>query len=598
MNYVLDTTAVFEKAVTKLLEEKKIKGRILIPNILVAELEHMANQGQETGILGLDELQELQKLAQEGKIELEFIGDRPKAYQLKYEDFNIEVDAAIRELAYREGATLLTADKIQARTAKAYGIPVEFYTIETETQKLEIEKYFDETTMSVHIKEDTTAKAKKGGPGYWKLEEVSKEKLSHAEVKELAKEIVEKARITENAFVEISRQGSTIVQYQNYRIIIVKPPVADGWEITAVKPIKKLNLDDYNLPEKIRERIKTQARGVIVAGETGSGKSTFSQSVAEYYIKLGKVTKTLESPRDMILAAEVTQYSKSYATGEEVRDILFLSRPDALIFDEMRDTPDFKLFCDLRLGGSSVLGVLHAASPIDAVQRFVGRIDTGMIASILDTILFIEKGTVSKVLTVKMVVKVPSGMTEADLARPVVEVRDYETDKLEFELYSYGEETVVVPVGKPAKTPARGIAEKHVEREMKKYASRAEAEMVDEHKAVVYVPESEIGEIIGKQGKRIAEIEKRVGVRIDLRPLKDAKKEKETDYDVREKGNSLLFYVNKPGASVDFLIDGQFLFTSTTSKRGEVKINKRSKLGQALLDALDSDRRVTVKVAD
>jgi len=453
--------------------------------------------------------------------------------------------------------------------------------------------------MSVHIKENTTVKAKKGGPGNWKLETVSKKELNHTEVKNLAKEIVEKSRTTENAFVEISRKGSTIVQYQSYRIIIVKPPVSDGWEITAVKPIKKLNLDDYNLPEKIHERIKTQARGVIIAGETGSGKSTFAQSVAEYYIELGKVTKTLESPRDMILSPEVTQYSKSYATGEEIHDILFLSRPDALIFDEMRDTPDFKLFSDLRLGGSSVLGVLHAATPIDAVQRFVGRIDTGMIASILDTIIFIDKGTVAKLLTVKIVVKVPSGMVEADLARPVVEIRDFETDTLEFELYSYGEETVVVPVSKDTKkTPAREFAEKHVEKEMLKYASKVEAEMIDEHKAVVYVPEREIAELIGKKGKRIAEIEKKVGVRIDLRPLKDVKKGAEIDYDVRERGNSLLFHIDKPGTSVDFMIDGQFLFTSTASKKGEIKVSRRSKLGETLLDALDSDRRLTLKVID
>ena len=50
------------------------------------------------------------------------------------------------------------------------------------------------------------------------------------------------------------------------------------------------------------------------------------------------------------------------------------------------------------------------------------------------------------VLSLKMEVKVPSGMTEADLARPVVTVHDFETGKLEYELYSYGEETVVVPV--------------------------------------------------------------------------------------------------------------------------------------------------------
>ena len=37
----------------------------------------------------------------------------------------------------------------------------------------------------------------------------------------------------------------------------------------------------------------------------------------------------------------------------------------------------------------------------------------------------------------------PSGMREADLSRPVIEVRDFATGKLLYELYKFGEETVV-----------------------------------------------------------------------------------------------------------------------------------------------------------
>jgi len=59
MNYVIDTSVVIEKAVTKLISEKKLKGKILIPKILIAELEYQANEGQETGTIGLEELQAL-----------------------------------------------------------------------------------------------------------------------------------------------------------------------------------------------------------------------------------------------------------------------------------------------------------------------------------------------------------------------------------------------------------------------------------------------------------------------------------------------------------------------------------------------------------
>ena len=54
-----------------------------------------------------------------------------------------------------------------------------------------------------------------------------------------------------------------------------------------------------------------------------------------------------------------------------------------------------------------------------------------------------------------MSVKVPHGMREADLARPVVEVCDFIDGKSEYELYSYGEEVVVIPLIKKKRHPER-----------------------------------------------------------------------------------------------------------------------------------------------
>ena len=55
----------------------------------------------------------------------------------------------------------------------------------------------------------------------------------------------------DKGFIEIEREGSTIVQLGKYRIVITRPPFSDGWEITAVRPVKTLNLDDYKLSEKL-----------------------------------------------------------------------------------------------------------------------------------------------------------------------------------------------------------------------------------------------------------------------------------------------------------------------------------------------------------
>ena len=117
----------------------------------------------------------------------------------------------------------------------------------------------------------------------------------------MAKEIVEEAEMREDGFIEVQRRGSTIVQLGNFRIVIARPPFADGYEITAVRPIKKLGMGDYNLSEKLKSRISVQAEGVLIAGAPGMGKSTFAQALAEYFAGQKKIVKTVEAPRDLQL---------------------------------------------------------------------------------------------------------------------------------------------------------------------------------------------------------------------------------------------------------------------------------------------------------
>src|SRR3989344_5760488 len=141
MKYVLDTSVVIEKVISKQITSGQLEGEILVPRAVLAELENQANSGQEIGILGLEELQELQSLAKQEKIILTFIGDRPKIDQIKMAKLGGAVDSLIMELAYNEGATLITADKVQAESAKAYGVKIIFLELKKWEKKLEIEKF-------------------------------------------------------------------------------------------------------------------------------------------------------------------------------------------------------------------------------------------------------------------------------------------------------------------------------------------------------------------------------------------------------------------------------------------------------------------------
>lgn len=451
--YVPDYSAVVQGGVSRLVEEGVVSGRVVVHRAIVTLLEMLASKGRGIGHAGLEELNNLRRLHEEGKIVLEYMGEKPRFYSDEEEDMLVlEVNSAVRELAMSVGGIVITGDDVKYSVCKAMGIQVLLAGKRGE-QGLSFEKYFDENTMSVHLKEGVAPIAKVGRPGEWKYVKLSDNVLTREDVEKVANEIVEAARRRSDAFIEIDRAGSTIVQLGPYRIILVRPPLSDGWEITIVRPVKKLKLEEYNLPPELIKRLNERAEGILIAGAPGMGKTTFAQALAEYYMRMGRVVKTIESPRDMVLPNEITQYSKHYASIGELHDILLLSRPDYTVFDEMRTDEDFKLYADLRLAGIGMIGVVHATTPIDAIQRFIGRVDLGMIPSIVDTVIFIKNGWVEKVYEVKMTVKLPTGLREAELSRPVVEVRDFLSGELEYEIYTFGEQTVVVPVKK--------IKEKH-----------------------------------------------------------------------------------------------------------------------------------------
>ncbi|MBI2657126.1 Flp pilus assembly complex ATPase component TadA [Candidatus Woesearchaeota archaeon] len=617
---VPDTSVIIEGLLSDKVKSDNIKANeIIIHEAVIAELEHQANLGKAIGFLGLDEIKRIKKLSAEKKFELSFKGSRPKAAEIRHASLG-EIDSLIRQLAYDEDATLITSDKVQSEVAIAKGMKVIYYRRpEKGLRKLKLERFFDETTMSVHLRENVPPYAKKGMPGKWEFKELRKSLLKQDEIQDMSREIIEDAKLRKDGFIEIERTGSTIVQLGSFRIVITRPPFSDGWEITAVRPVKRLSLADYKLSEKLMDRVAEQAEGVLVAGAPGMGKTTFAQALAEYYAGQDKIVKTVEAPRDLILPERITQYAISYGDAQEIHDILLLSRPDYTIFDEMRNTDDFKLFADLRLAGVGMVGVVHATSPVDAIQRFIGRVEMGVIPQVIDTVIFIKNGFVNKVLSLKMTVKVPSGMTEADLARPVVVINDFETGKLEYEIYSYGEQTVVIPVqGSREKTGAHKLAETTILAEFQKYSGNAEVEVLSDNKCVVYVPEEDIARIIGKQGTTITAIEKKLGIGIDIKSLddKDGPKntgenfsakgaakpakiqesggQKEIPFEIQHKKNQLMIDLGMEMQNRDFSIyvGDEFILSAKAGKTGAIKIKKSNNIGRRLMDAINKREKL------
>ncbi|ASJ00156.1 PINc/VapC family ATPase [Thermococcus gorgonarius] len=591
--FVPDTSVIVDGRLTQFLSTLGEKVKVVVPEAVVAEIEHQANEGKAIGHVGLEELKKLRDMADRGEILLEFYGERPELWQIRRAKAG-EIDHMVREAARELNATLITGDQVQRDVAIAKGIDVIYLTARKEV-KHRLEDFFDETTMSVHLKAGIRPLAKKGKPGEWKLVPVRDEPLTDEELEEIADDIVERARRDPESFIEIDEPGATVVQLRNYRIVIAKPPFADRIEITAVRPVTKLSIEDYELSERLLERLKDKAQGILIAGAPGEGKTTFAQALAEWYASMGKIVKTMEKPRDLQVSEEITQYTALSGKMELTGDILLLVRPDYTIFDEMRKTSDFKIYSDLRLAGVGMVGVVHATKPIDAIQRFIGRVELGMIPQIVDTVIFIKAGRVAKVLTLEYLVKVPSGMKEEDLARPVIEVRDFETGELEYEIYTYGEEVSVVPVKKEEKAPALKLAEKRLKQEIKKFLPDVytEVEIVSPHKAVIYADEFDIPAIIGKKGKRITELEKKVGISIDVKSFAEREAEKPREkipVEVEEKKKTIVLRVSPDYAKKPLKFYGgeQYVFTATPSKKGLVKVSKSTPIGKELKRLIDA----------
>jgi ATPase len=501
--YVVDVDSVLDGSIRAMVERGEIRGKIVILKSLVEYFHKEASSGRSLGYTGLEELRRLLEL-QNPDVEVSVVEDEKRSPK----DYDVYVvKTAIRDYAWRVGATLVTSDSVQASTAGALGLPV-IYSRRGVQGRLKFESFFDSKTMSVHLKEGAPPLAKVGAPGRWVFVKLREEPMKASEIEEMAREIVEVAS-RGGGFVEIDRLGSTIVQLGDYRIIITRPPLSNGWEITAVRPLVKLRLEDYNLPEKLLKRLIERAEGILIAGAPGMGKTTFAQALAEFYARQGKIVKTVESPRDMRLPPIVTQYSKSYADIGELHDILLLSRPDYTVFDELRTDEDFKLYVDLRLAGIGMVGVLHATSPIDGIQRFIRRVELGMIPSIIDTVIFINEGRVDKVYEISIRVKLPTGLKEAELTRPVVEVKDFLSGDLEYEIYTFGEQTMVIPVKSMTRPPT-------VEDEVRKVIPEAKVE-VREGVLIVRLPRLG-GRITARKVKRVKRIAEEHGLELRFTP--------------------------------------------------------------------------------
>ncbi len=632
MKMVPDTSVLIDGRITSMIKTGDYKGTtIIVPEAVVAELEAQANQGREIGFSGLNELQALCRLAEEKVIELRFSGARPTLEQVKLASGG-EIDAMIRNIAIENAAQFITSDSVQAEVARAKGLNVTYLKPQlTDFVPLGIDQFFDEHTMAVYLKERVCPAAKKGTISSMNLVRIREQPITEYELKALAQEILERAKRHPDGFIEVEKRGITVVQIGSMRIAIARRPFSDGMEITAVRPIVDVKLTDYSKADIIKKRLSGDKRGLIIAGAPGSGKTTLAQSVATHLSDSGFVVKTMEAPRELQVPDQITQYTMLDGSMQNTADVLMLVRPDFVIFDELRKNEDFRTFADMRLAGMGMVGVVHATDVRDALKRFTDRVDYGVLSQIINTIIFVKEGVITRIYDVGFTLKVPEGMANEMHIRPVTTVTDYESGEIAYDVFRYDGETIIMPVIRTAeqkpipvpsltrsvssvsatpalpqiRTPAPALreetdkrtgwklSEKEIQREIGRYTDgEVDVQMISDTKAVVYIDDQDVPAAIGKGGKNISAIVNKIGIGIDIKPRSEFEKQRK-DEEEFNLGGGVKIHIDKKqltivapdynGKIVDVFSGKEYLFTATVNENGEIHLAKNSSIAQEMI---------------
>ena len=211
---------------------------------------------------------------------------------------------------------------------------------------------------------------------------------------------------------------------------------------------------------------------------------------------------------------------------------------------------------------------------------------------------------ISKVYDLELKVKVPSGMAEQDLARPVIVINNFEDNTPEYEIYTFGEENVIIPVSDtPTKeTGIKKLAEDKIRDIIGRYDANAKIEILSDSRIKIKVSPHVIPSIIGRGGSNINDLEKKLHLHIDVteRTESDPISNFELPFEYSESKSSIVFKVdqNHMGQKADLYVDGEFITSARIGRKGQIKIPKRSPNTHKLLNLASSKNEIQIFVKD
>jgi twitching motility protein PilT len=181
------------------------------------------------------------------------------------------------------------------------------------------------------------------------------------------------------------------------------------------------------LPESIESLCHYDQGMVLLAGVTGSGKSTTIASMLDYINKRERVhILTLEDPIEFIFTEDKALINQR-EVGFDVKDFKIGMKhavredPDIMLVGEMRDEETFMTAIHAAETGHLVFGTIHASSAPSTIGRILDLFPEAMHKAIRSAIAFNMKGIVAQKLLKSIKPGVPRVPTcEIMLFTPIV----------------------------------------------------------------------------------------------------------------------------------------------------------------------------------
>ncbi|RCS52993.1 PilT/PilU family type 4a pilus ATPase [Bremerella cremea] len=164
------------------------------------------------------------------------------------------------------------------------------------------------------------------------------------------------------------------------------------------------NFEGLNLPPVMESLCKFDQGMVLLAGVTGSGKSTTIASMLNWINRnYSKHILTLEDPIEFVYSEEKCLINQR-EIGQDVKDFEIAMAhavredPDIILIGEMRDQETFLTAIHAAETGHLVFGTIHASSSSSTIGRILDLFPEEMHGAIRSAIAFNMKGIVAQKL--------------------------------------------------------------------------------------------------------------------------------------------------------------------------------------------------------